>query len=42
VAIGFGAAILPILIAQMLKPRVQWITRLLPGWIADKDHGSSK
>jgi hypothetical protein len=42
VAIGFRAAILPDLVVQMVKPRVQWIARPLTGWIADEDNGSGE
>jgi hypothetical protein len=40
--IGSRTAVCPGLVAQSFKPRLQWITRPLAGWIADQDNGSSE
>ena len=42
VTISLGAAIPAKIVLQRLKPRLQWTTRPLAGWIADQDNGSSK
>jgi hypothetical protein len=42
VTVGSRTAIHPDLVAQRVKPRLQWITRPLAGWIADQYNGGSE